>query len=163
MSTGGQCNGQTQENRQQCLRETQQSFCFHPVPGTFFHLKNYTNKGVYKNGCFTLEKRCFTSWQLVFKQGSGHLQSYFLLLQQCKGRRESHLVFQDYTRCCTIPADNWKCDMVSSPWNRFIGSCNNFSFVLNNVIACGICGAGYCAGLSIYVEWGSSPVSREFK
>ena len=41
-----------------------------------------------------------------FKQGSGHLQSYFLLLQQRKGRRESHLVFQDYALCCTIPADN---------------------------------------------------------
>ena len=91
-----------------------------------------THKDAYKNGCFTLEKRCFTDWQLVFKQGSGHLQSYFLLLQQCKGRRESHLVFQEFVRCCTISTDNWNCTMTSFLWIMNSASCNSISFMINS-------------------------------
>ena len=111
------------------------------------HVKHNTNNCVYENGCFTLGKRCFSDWQLVFKHGSGHLQSYFLFLQQCKERRKSHLVFQETCLCCIITADNWNCNKASFFWIMFQPSCNYFSFVLNmlllvevaklvNVLAC---------------------------
>ena len=110
------------------------SYCFdHILTGA-----SHTNAGVYEKVCFILEKQCFSDWQLVFKQGSGHLQSYFLFLQQCKERRKSHLVFQDLVQCCIFSADNWTCNMASFFWNIFQPSCNYFSFVLNMLLLVGV-------------------------